>query len=158
MKLVKIILCSFLLISVNFTGSNQPIQKSNDDYSQLETEVLNLINEHRKSIGKNELQFNELIKNEALTHTINMASGKIPLSHEGFDKRADKLLDKLNGNSAAENVAWGHPTAKLVVDGWLESKGHRKNIEGDFNLTGIGIARGKDGELYYTQIFIRTEK
>jgi hypothetical protein len=30
--------------------------------------------------------------------------------------------------------------AREVVDGWLHSPGHRRNIEGDFRLTGIGLA------------------
>ena len=35
----------------------------------------------------------------------------------------------------------------------LYSPGHRKNMEGQFNLTGIGCARGKDGVFYFTQLF-----
>jgi uncharacterized protein YkwD len=45
--------------------------------------------------------------------------------------------------------------AREVVDGWLNSPGHRRNIEGDFRLTGIGIAKRSDGMVYFTQIFIR---
>ncbi len=156
--MLKTYLLSFILIPGILPVSINCEQNSKEDFSIIEAEVLTLINMHRRSIGKNDLEVNPLIREEATIHTKNMASGRIPLSHEGFDARADKLLDKLNGNSAAENVAWGHPTAKLVVKGWLDSKEHRKNIEGDYNLTGIGIARGKDGELYYTQIFISTLK
>jgi uncharacterized protein YkwD len=158
MRYIKFIFIFCLLISAKFPESDYRLQNSNEDFSQLEKNILDLINRQRQSIGKSELQVNELIKKVALVHTENMAIGKIPLSHDGFNERADNLLDELNGSSAAENVAWGHPTAKLVVKGWLESKDHRVNIEGDYDLTGIGIARGKDGELYYTQIFIKTVK
>ena len=44
--------------------------------------------------------------------------------------------------------------AKQVVNMWLNSDGHRKNIEGNYNLTGIGVVKGKDGALYFTQIFV----
>jgi len=41
------------------------------------------------------------------------------------------------------------------VDGWLNSPGHKKNIEGNFTLTGIGYARDHKGNIYFTQIFSR---
>jgi hypothetical protein len=44
------------------------------------------------------------------------------------------------------------------VDGWIKSPGHRHNIVGRYNLTGIGIVRDSAGKLYYTQLFARTEK
>jgi uncharacterized protein YkwD len=32
--------------------------------------------------------------------------------------------------------------------------GHRKNIEGPYEVTGIGVARNAQGEVYFTQIFV----
>ena len=60
----------------------------------------------------------------------------------------------MKGTSGAENVAYGAETAEEVVRMWLKSPGHKKNIEGKYNYTGIGIARGRNGQLYYTQLFI----
>jgi uncharacterized protein YkwD len=48
----------------------------------------------------------------------------------------------------------GSTTAREVVDNWLKSPMHKKNIEGAFNLTGIGVAADKKGTLYFTQIFV----
>jgi uncharacterized protein YkwD len=45
-------------------------------------------------------------------------------------------------------------TVTVAVDGWLGSPHHRENIEGNFDRTGVGIARSGDGTYYYTQIFI----
>ncbi|NOU17656.1 MAG: CAP domain-containing protein [Bacteroidales bacterium] len=120
----------------------------------METRVLELVNAHRKSIGLGELQFNEVIYAEALKHSKDMANGVVPFSHDGFDGRADRLMNKVGGNAIAENVASGQPDAESVLESWLESTGHKQNIEGSYNLTGIGIARSKDGELYFTQIFL----
>ena len=41
-----------------------------------------------------------------------------------------------------------------AVDGWIKSDGHRQNMEGNYNLTGIGVAMNPQGEYYFTQIFI----
>jgi uncharacterized protein YkwD len=46
-------------------------------------------------------------------------------------------------------------SAREVVDGWLHSPGHRRNIEGDFKLTGIGLAFGHNGNIFFTQIFTK---
>ena len=84
-----------------------------------------------------------------------MATKKIPFRHDGFDERMAAISRQLKNVSAtAENVAYGANTAKDVVDMWLHSPGHKKNIEGNYNLTGLGIEKGTDGQLYYTQIFV----
>jgi uncharacterized protein YkwD len=55
---------------------------------------------------------------------------------------------------SAENVAYGNITAKEVVDNWLKSPGHRRNIEGKYTITGIGVAKSSDGTIFFTQIFV----
>ena len=52
---------------------------------------------------------------------------------------------------------WGRNTAEGVVKMWLNSQGHRENIEGDYNMTGIGISKSADGTPYFTEIFIRAQ-
>ena len=57
----------------------------------------------------------------------------------------------------AENVAssQGYPDAAAeAVRGWLGSAGHRKNIEGPYDRTGVGVARSATGEVFFTQIFV----
>lgn len=45
---------------------------------------------------------------------------------------------------------------RLAVDGWLSSAGHRANIlDEQVTESGIGIVRGDDGFLYFTQLFRR---
>lgn len=41
-----------------------------------------------------------------------------------------------------------------AVRAWMKSPGHKKNIlSREYVRTGIGISRGKDGNVYVTQIF-----
>jgi len=42
-----------------------------------------------------------------------------------------------------------------AVKGWINSPGHQKNMVGDYNLTGIGIAKNNVGEYYFTQLFVK---
>jgi uncharacterized protein YkwD len=41
---------------------------------------------------------------------------------------------------------------------WINSPGHRENIEGDYNLSGIGIYKNRNGVLYFTHIFIKRKE
>lgn len=85
-----------------------------------------------------------------------MLTGRSPFGHDGFHQRIDQIQGHLGFvHVAAENVASGPMSAREVVDGWLHSPGHRHNIEGDFQLTGIGLASAPNGMIYFTQIFIK---
>ncbi len=118
-------------------------------------DILKYVNEHRAGINLTPLQMNDYISSECETHSKNMATGKVPFSHTGFEDRAKRIKSQLkNVTSWAENVAFGDKTARQVVDMWLNSPGHRKNIEGNYNLSGIGIATDKTGNTFFTQIFI----
>ncbi|HEY4289727.1 MAG TPA: CAP domain-containing protein [Puia sp.] len=124
--------------------------------SGMSSEILKYVNEYRHSKGLKALQANSFISSVALGHSRDMLSGKTPFGHEGFRGRIDRIKKRLGPiHVAAENVASGPMGAREVVDGWLHSPGHRRNIEGDFRLTGIGLAYGKRGMIYFTQIFTK---
>jgi len=151
------VLLFFILTAVTFSSSMRlgfSQSQSEESIKELEKHVLNLVNEYRSTKGLPALAFNENIYIEAKKHSQNMAEGKTPFSHDGFDGRWDRLTKLVGGNSMAENVAMGQETAQEALDSWLSSTGHRENIEGKFNLTAIGIAQGADGDLYFTQIFL----
>jgi uncharacterized protein YkwD len=122
----------------------------------MSADILRYVNEYRHTKHLSPLQANSFISSVALSHSRDMLSGKTPFGHDGFRERIDRLRKRLGPiHVAAENVASGPMGAREVVDGWLNSPGHRRNIEGDFRLTGIGIARRSDGMIYFTQIFTR---
>ena len=60
-------------------------------------------------------------------------------------------------NTAGENVAYGYPTGRSVVnDGWMHSAGHRANIlSRDFRIMAVGARKGHDGRWYVAQVFGR---
>lgn len=124
-------------------------------FAKMEKDVLYYINQYRTQKGLAPLQWDKSIYPEAIQHSINMAKHAVAFGHDGFDTRFNAIKSKLGYvRGAAENVALGHLDAQTVVNGWLHSPGHKKNIEGNYNLTAIGIAQSNDGNLYFTQIFI----
>lgn len=147
----------FLTLSLN-SAIAVHAQTAAINLAQRKEEILKYVNLHRTGMGLKPLALNETIAQAAEKHSKNMATKVIPFSHDGFDERMARLgkqLKQVYGWS--ENVAYSEKPAKEVVNMWLNSPGHKKNIEGNYNLTGIGIVRGANGELYYTQIFLRKQ-
>ncbi len=55
---------------------------------------------------------------------------------------------------AGENVAMGQDTPKAVLEGWMNSPGHKANIVNEeFEEIGVAVAIAKDGTKYWTQVF-----
>jgi len=121
----------------------------------MESDILKYVNEDRVAHDLSPLQMNQLESSLAARHSLDMSVGKVKFGHDGFNARAKTIQKELGSIEVGENVAEGSMTAREVVDGWLHSPGHKKNIEGNFTLTGIGHATNKKGDIYFTQIFSR---
>lgn len=144
------------LISFGLAFSSISLASSDD---ALAHEILAQINQYRMHHGLSKLAMHPLMVQEATAHSQAMARHTLPFGHTGFATRMQHLLHNIpHAANGAENVAFNYKTAKIVVDGWLHSPGHRQNIMGHYNLTGIGIARDSTGKPYYTQLFLRTDK
>lgn len=133
------------------------IAQSTPSVASIEQAVHTQVNQYRATRGLPPLSLDSRISNQARTHSQNMASGAVPFSHDGFVARVQAIAAVIAYRAAAENVAYNQgysDPATQAVQGWLRSTGHRTNIEGNYNLTGIGIARNAQGEYYFTQIFI----
>ena len=125
--------------------------------SEEEQVIYQQINQHRQSIGLSPLKLSPSIVEQARQHSQSMAKGRVPFSHQGFEQRIKAIGQEISYRRAAENIAvnqgYSDP-ATQAVQGWLASTSHRQNIEGQFNLTGVGVSQNRDGEYYFTQIFV----
>lgn len=128
-----------------------PLQKD-----VLAEDILVYINQFRVRQGLSKLQMNPLLIQEAAQHSADMAEHRVAFGHDGFEQRIAHLQKKIQtAQGGAENVAYNYKTAKIVAEGWIKSPGHRRNILGHYNQTGIGIVRDKAGKLYFTQLFLK---
>jgi uncharacterized protein YkwD len=73
-----------------------------------------------------------------------------------FHQRLGPVLRRCHLSWAGENVAYGYPTGRAVVNnGWMRSSGHRANIlNRHYRVMGIA-ARRADGRWYVSQVFGR---
>ena len=120
----------------------------------IEVQILELINNHRLSIGLNPLEDMTLVKSVAFSHTDYMVvNGEV--SHANFYKRSEYLKSNASATKVSENIAYGYSSAESVVNAWLKSEGHRATIEGDFTNFDIAAEENSEGKWYYTNIFIK---
>lgn len=145
-KSVQVVTRSYLLAQSTATST-----------AAIEDSVHQQINQLRREQGLPALRRDAAMDGQARIHSQNMASGRVPFGHIGFAQRIQATGIPYRG--AAENVAfnggYSDPATK-AVQGWRYSSGHWRNIIGNYNLTGIGVAKNSRGHYYFTQLFILT--
>jgi uncharacterized protein YkwD len=115
------------------------------------------VNRYRRRQRLAPLALDARISEQARRHSIAMATRRARFGHGGFEDRVRMLSRTMRVQRSAENVAVNQgyaAPARQAVESWLTSAMHRANIEGPFDATGIGVARSRSGEVYFTQIFI----
>ena len=116
-------------------------------------EVLRLVNIERTKNGLSELTTNTTLQQAAQQRAIEIKS---VFSHTRPDGTSCfTALDDFNISyrAAGENIAYGQKTPEEVVQGWMNSEGHRANIlSSKFGKIGIGCY-SSNGTYYWTQLF-----
>jgi len=162
LNLVAIFLLSFVIFScspeedgVYFNDTVEVVNISNVAYSSIESQILDLVNAHRSSIGLNTLTRLDIISGVADGHTNYMIEiGEV--NHDNFSQRSQNLMDNAGAKSVGENVAYGFNSAEGVVNGWLNSPTHKAIIESpDYTHFGISTDANQEQRNYFTQIFIK---
>ncbi|GAA4270716.1 CAP domain-containing protein [Aquimarina gracilis] len=145
---------AFMVLFGTFSCSEDEAPLETPNETSVADEILRLVNEHRQGQGLPVLEKSSTADQLAIEHSRYMiAQGEI--SHDNRDAKFDELKDKENARGFGENVAFGQSSAQSVMTAWLNSSGHRANIEGNYTHIGIGAVTDENGRYYYTQIFYR---
>ncbi|MCH1983369.1 CAP domain-containing protein [Ruminococcus sp. OA3] len=117
-------------------------------------QVVDLVNAERAKAGLNALTIDQSIASAAL---VRAKETETSFSHTRPDGRAFSSVLTDNGISfrgAGENIAWGQRTPEEVMNGWMNSDGHRANIlNAEFTKIGVGYYQNSAGTNYWTQLF-----
>lgn len=161
-KIAAMLLLRLGLLLWPLLGFSLPCFAVESELAALERQVHDLVNDHRQAMGLSPLAYSEEIASIARRHSRDMASGRVGIGHQGAEERGNASLRVVSFKEFAENVGGNsYASARAVreaVNGWLNSPSHRRNIEGNFNLTGIGIAQSANGLYFFTQIFLTTSE
>jgi uncharacterized protein YkwD len=97
------------------------------------------------------LVWNDQLAKAGYDHSADMKTNNY-FSHTGLDNSDPGQRITAAGytwHAYGENIASGYTTEQAVVDGWLNSEGHCKNI---MNASFVDMGVGRDGN-YWTQEF-----
>ncbi len=126
-----------------------------DTVAAYEQEVFDLVNQIREENGLEPFVYNETLAETARAHSQDMIDRDF-FDHYNPDGKSpfDRMRDNgLSYSMAAENIAVGYPSPEAVVEGWMNSEGHRANILGGCEELGVGLALGGSYGYYWTQCF-----
>ncbi|MCD7855656.1 MAG: CAP domain-containing protein [Clostridiales bacterium] len=130
----------------NSTGTDST--ETSSIFPEFVCEVVNYTNIEREKYGLPLLEISEDLTELAQYHADDMYENNY-FSHSFSD--GSGIEDKVKGgyNCLGENIAQGYSSAEAVVEGWMNSEGHRANIlNSSYTEIGVGCNNG-----YWVQIF-----
>lgn len=156
MKILLMTLFLAFACSKNDGKNEKSNSYSTDEEYQLIQEYLDLVNDHRSSLGLRPLIQSPEMEYLAQTHSVQMGKGIVDFGHDHFQERCLKIKERYqSGNLCAENVARYQRSPQDVLRAWLSSSSHSKNINSSRHThTGVGVFINEKGEYYWTQLFL----
>lgn len=138
--------------TMSTTSAPEPATTRPAGLSGPAAEVVTLVNRERSRAGCAAVRVDADLVTAAQEHSDDMARRRY-LSHttpegERFDER---IAEAGYSDPAAENIAMGISSADAVMDAWMGSEGHRRNIL-NCDITAIGVGLNSSG-WYWTQTF-----
>ena len=137
----------------NAPETSAPETDGSQDVSAAK-KVADLVNQERAKAGLAPLEVKVNLQTAAqvrakeieksFSHTRpNGSSFSTVLAENGVDYRG-----------SGENIAWGQRSPEEVMNGWMNSEGHRANIlNKNFKYIGVGYHVNSNGTGYWTQLF-----
>ena len=149
--IARFVICALALLSVGLVEAKESktphgvtpkeVVKAKFDLLQIEKNIVMYTNQQRKRYGLAPLKIDvELVKSAR--------------HHAAWMTRNRRLQH--TSRPVAENIAMGYPSSQSVVQGWMNSSGHRANILNRY-YTRIGVAayQTSNGTIYWCQQFLR---
>tara|TARA_Y100000034_G_scaffold129820_1_gene187002 strand:- start:2116 stop:2538 length:423 start_codon:yes stop_codon:yes gene_type:complete len=125
-----------------------------------ERNLLNEINAYRSQYGKTAEARQPVYTNGALSQAAQSHANYMAqtgnFSHRGEGRSTPATRASSFGykwTAIAENIAWGQSSVQEAVRTWAGSFGHNRNMLGDFQHIGIGIAADQNGRIYWVTVF-----
>lgn len=131
-----------------------PDQGTDSENQSFAMQVINLVNQERAKEGLPALTFDAGIEKAAL---VRAKETEKSFSHTRPDGRGFSTALTEAGvtfREAGENIAYGQKTPQQVMEGWMNSPGHRANIMNkNYTKIGVGYYQNSNGVNYWTQLF-----
>ena len=137
-----------------YPGQILQIPRLESTVSSYESEVIRLVNEIRQQNGLRPLAANWELSRVARYKSQDMRDNGYFSHNSPTYGTPFQMLSAfgLSYRTAGENIAKGYASPQAVVNGWMNSSGHRANIlNASYTQIGVGYVSGGN---YWTQLFI----
>ena len=126
--------------------------KTDKDYYSLSHKVYEIVNQERIKAGVKPLRFNDKVYKAAMVRAKECHKYFSHIRPNGKDCFTALSEAGVKQNYAGENIAVGFSSPKSVMEGWMQSSGHRSNILNPV-FTDFGCGVCNTGE--WTQFFCK---
>lgn len=149
------------IIGINYPAENNTAVGNTVSFEDnaaaisYEQQVVNIVNEERAKRGLPALTVQPDLTFAA---EVRAREQQQLFSHTRPDGRSCfTVLDDMGipYRSVGENIAYGYTTPSNVMEGWMNSSGHRANImNAGYRNIGVGFWQDEYGRQYWAQIFV----
>ncbi len=129
---------------------------SNNNMHAFVQEVVNLVNAERAKEGLSPLTINTKVQAAAQVRAVECEQSFSHTRPNGTSFSTALKEQNVSYQRAGENIAWGQRSPKEVMNGWMNSEGHRANIMNpNFTTIGVGYYQNAKGTNYWCQLFTK---
>ena len=138
-------------------GNPAPDQPGTDgSQDAFANEVVRLVNEERAKAGLPALTVDRGAASAAQVRAKEIERSFSHTRPDGSSFNSALTEAGVNFSGAGENIAYGQNSPEKVMEGWMNSSGHRANIlNSSYTSIGVGNYQNTSGVNYWTQLFIR---
>ncbi len=143
--------------NINMIYPGQSLNIPSNNYQSIEQQVVNLVNTERAKAGLKPLISDWELARVARFKSEDMRDNRYFAHNSPIYGTPFQMMKSfgINYRAAGENIAAGQTTAESVMQAWMNSPGHKKNIlDPNFTHIGVGYAKGGSYGHYWTQQFM----
>lgn len=138
----------------NNQPENPSIPDTDTENASFVQQVVNLVNQERAKAGLSPVTADTSIQAAAQVRAREIEKSFSHTRPDGSSFSTALTQQGVTYRGSGENIAWGQKTPEQVMNGWMNSDGHRANIlNKNFTKIGVGYHQNTSGTNYWTQLF-----
>lgn len=137
--------------TVDKTTNSETTDTTNLSYVE---QIVALVNKERANAGLSAVKIDANLANAASKRAHEIETSFAHTRPNGSSFSTVLAENGVNYRGAGENIAYGQKTPEEVMNGWMNSEGHRANIlNANFTTIGVGYYQNASGVNYWAQLF-----
>lgn len=138
----------------NNQPGNPSVPDNDTENADFVQQVVNLVNQERAKAGLSPVTADTSIQAAAQVRAKEIEKSFSHTRPDGSSFSTALTQQGVTYRGSGENIAWGQKTPEQVMNGWMNSEGHRANIlNKNFTKIGVGYHQNASGTNYWTQLF-----